>query len=150
LWAIGDDRHFFQGFSSTGPIDQCQAADNFSHVTILVDSPSQIQSLTLDSHEQFVQVPGVPPSALPAPERPVLDTKLPTPLSDGFKADCEAALRQKIFHIPKAQAKSVVKANSMADNFMGKSISAVTGHTGFIWSVCSDLLNLTIPMARIN
>jgi hypothetical protein len=38
----------------------------------------------------------------------------------------------------------VVEPNSMADNFMGESISAVT--FVFICSVCSDLLNLTIPV----
>src|SRR5262245_28748719 len=65
-------------------------------------------------------------------ERPgVFDTKLPTPLSDGFVADGDAPLRQKIFHISKAQAKSVVKPNGMADNFMGKSISAIAEHVGF-------------------
>ena len=46
-------------------------------------------------------------------------------------ADCDAPLRQKVFHISEAQAKSVVKPNSMADNFMGKSVSAISGRVGF-------------------
>jgi hypothetical protein len=60
-------------------------------------------SLTLDSHKQFVQVPRVAQAALSSPEYPgVFATKLSTPLSDGFVADCDAARRQKIFHISEA------------------------------------------------
>jgi hypothetical protein len=32
----------------------------------------------------------------------VFDTQLPTPLSDGFVADGDAALRQKIFYLSEA------------------------------------------------
>jgi hypothetical protein len=106
--------------------------ENINHVTILVDSPPQILSLTLDSHEQFIQVPRVAQATLSSPQSPgVFNTKLPTPLSDGFVADCDAPLCQKIFHISEAQAKSVVKPNGMTDNFTGKSISPITGHVGF-------------------
>jgi hypothetical protein len=70
--------------------------------------------------------------SLSSPERlRVLDTKLPTPLSNGLVAESDPALRQKIFHISEAQAESVVKPNSMTHNFMGESISAVTGQIGF-------------------
>jgi hypothetical protein len=91
-----------------------------------------ILPLTLDRHEQFVQVPGVAQAPLPSPERPgVFDTKLPTPLSDGFVADGDAPLRQKIFHISKAQAESVVEPNSMANDIRWKSISVISGRVGF-------------------
>jgi hypothetical protein len=77
--------------------------ENIDHVTILVDSPPQILSLTLDRHEQFLQVPGIAQASLPSPEPPgVFDTQLPTPLSDGFVADGDAALRQKIFYLSEA------------------------------------------------
>lgn len=67
--------------------------ENIDYVTILVDSPPQILSLTLDRHEQFVQVPAVAQASLPSPERPGLfDTELPTPLADGFVADCDPPL----------------------------------------------------------
>jgi hypothetical protein len=86
----------------------------------------------LDRHEQFVQVPRVAQASLPSPERPgVFDTKLPTPLSDGFVADGDASLCQKIFHISEAQAESVVEPNSMADNIRWKSVAAITGQVGF-------------------
>ena len=61
----------------------------------------------------------------------VFDTKLPTPLSDGFVADGDAPLCQKIFHISEAQAESVVEPNGMADNFMRESIAPVTKQVGF-------------------
>jgi hypothetical protein len=50
--------------------------------------------------------------------------------TDGLVADGDTPLCQKIFHISEAQAKSVIKPNGMTDNFMGKSISAITGHVG--------------------
>jgi hypothetical protein len=105
---------------------------NINHVTILVDSPPQILSLALDSHEQFIQVPHVAQATLSSPQSPgVFNTKLPTPLSDGFIADCDASLCQKIFHISEAQAESVVEQNSMADDIRRKSVSAIAGRVGF-------------------
>jgi hypothetical protein len=47
---------------------------------------------------------------------------------NGFVTDHDAPLCQKIFHISEAQAKSVVKPNGMADNFMGKSILGMGDH----------------------
>jgi hypothetical protein len=106
--------------------------ENINHVTILVDSPPQILSLTLDIHEQFIQVPCVRQATLSSPESPgVFNTKLPTPLSDGFVADDDPTLCQEVFHISEAQAESVVEPNSMADDIRRKSVSAIAGSVGF-------------------
>jgi hypothetical protein len=75
---------------------------NIDHITVLVDSPPEIFSLKLDSHKQFIQVPRVAQAALSSPKYSgVFATKLSTPLSDGF-VHCDAARRQKIFHISEA------------------------------------------------
>jgi len=72
--------------------------ENVDHLAILVDSPPQILSLTLDRHEQFVQVPGVAQATLSSPERPgVFDTELPTPLSDGKDRRFKLPLRKSGF-----------------------------------------------------
>jgi len=68
--------------------------ENIDHLTILIDSSPQILSWTSDRRERFVQVQGVAQASLSSPERPgVFDTGLPTPLSDGFVADCELGFR---------------------------------------------------------
>jgi hypothetical protein len=105
--------------------------EDINHVTILVDSLPQILSLTLDSHEQFVQVPGVAQAPLTSPEIPgVFNTELPTPLADGFVADDDPTLGQKIFYISEAQAEAVVEPDGMTDNFRGESVSAIAGLVG--------------------
>jgi hypothetical protein len=97
--------------------------ENIHHVTILVDSPPQIPSLTLDSHEQFIQVPRVAQATLPSPESPgVFNTKLPTPLSDRLVGYSNPPLCQEVFHISEAQAEAVVEPDSVADD-----IKAETG-----------------------
>jgi hypothetical protein len=70
---------------------------------------SEILSLALDSHEEFVQVPSVTQAALSSLECPgVLDAELLTLLSDGLVGDYDPALRQKVFNISEAQAESVI------------------------------------------
>jgi hypothetical protein len=106
--------------------------ENIHHLPVLVDSPPQIPSLTLDSHEQFIQVPRVTqatPSSLEGPG--VFGTKLPTPLADGLVADDDPTLCQEVFHISEAQAESVVEPDSMVDDIRRKSVSAIAWGAGF-------------------
>jgi len=86
--------------------------ENTDHVAILVDSPPQILSLTLDSHEQFIHVPRIAQATRSSPEFPsVFDTKLPTPLTDRLVGYGNPTLCQEVFHISEAQAESVVEPN---------------------------------------
>jgi hypothetical protein len=58
---------------------------NIDYVPVLVNRAPEIQSLTPDSHEKFVQMPTITQAALSSLECPgVLGTELLTPLSDGL------------------------------------------------------------------
>jgi len=77
--------------------------ENIDHVAILVDSPPQILSLTLDLHEQFVQVLRIAQATLLLSEFPsVFGTELAIQLADGFVADHDPTLGQKIRNISEA------------------------------------------------
>ena len=57
--------------------------ENINHFPDLVDSPPQTPSLTLDSHEQFIQVPRVSQATPSSPEfHSVFGTELPIRLAD--------------------------------------------------------------------
>ncbi len=77
--------------------------ENIDHVAILVDSPPQILSLTLDLREQFVQVLRIAQATLLLSEFPsVFGTELATQLADGFVADDDPTPDQKILNISEA------------------------------------------------
>ena len=94
-----------------------ELAIRHGHVTVLVDGAPEILPLTLDIHEEFIQMPNVAQATLSSLEcSGIFGTELQTPRSDALEADCDIALRQEIFNISEAQAESVVKPNRMADD----------------------------------
>jgi len=101
---------------------------NIDHVSVLVNGAPEILPLTLDIHEEFIQMPNVTQSALSSPEPSgIFGPELPTPLPDGLAADCDPALCQEVFNISQAQAESVVAPNGMAYDLRWESISAIAG-----------------------
>jgi hypothetical protein len=93
--------------------------ENINHLPVLADSPPQIPIAGLDSHEQLNQILRVTQAILSSPESPsVFGTDLPTPLADGFVADHDPTLGQKIFNISETQAE-VVEPNGLTDDFRG-------------------------------
>jgi hypothetical protein len=100
---------------------------DIDHVSILVHSPPEIVPLSLDVHEELVQVPDVSQPSLPAPEiSGVVWTELPTPLPDRLVRDDDSSLRQQLLDVPETQAESVIQPDSVPDDFGRKSVSAVT------------------------
>jgi len=105
--------------------------ENIYHVSILIDSTPQILPLSPNCYEQFIHVPDVAQATLSVPDHAgILATEFPTPLSNGFVGNCDPALCQQVFNISKAQAESVVKPNSMADDIRWKSMSVIIGSVG--------------------
>jgi len=105
--------------------------ENIYHVSVLADGAPEILPLTLDCHEEFVQVPDVAQATLPAPEYTgVFGTELSAPLSNGLVGDYDPALCQQILNISEAQAKSMIEPNSMADDIRRKSMSVIVGSIG--------------------
>ena len=56
--------------------------------------------LSLDVHEEFIQMPDVSQPSLPTPEiSGVLRSELPTPLPDGLVGDDDSSLRQEFLDV---------------------------------------------------
>ena len=87
-------------------------------------------------YEDLVQVPRVTETTLSTLQSPsVFRPELDTPKSDRFIGNGDAALSQKILDLAKAQAKSLVQPDRVADDFGRKSISAA--RTWIIWTASS-------------
>ena len=96
------------------------------HVPILVDSPPEIVTPTLDGHEDFIQVPHVAEPTLATLEIScVFRSKLPAPLPDRLVGDDNPPLRQEFLDIAEAQGKPMVKPNTVADDFVREPVTAV-------------------------
>jgi hypothetical protein len=100
--------------------------ENIDHVTILVNGAPEILTLASDCDEDLVQVPRVTQLTLtPLQRASVFRAELETPKSDRFVGNRDAALGEKVFHIPKAETEAVVEPNGMTDDFCWKSVSTV-------------------------
>ncbi len=91
--------------------------ENIDQVAVLVDGAPEILPLTLDPHEDFVQVPRVAEATLLSCETAcVLRSELPTPLADGLVGDADPPLSEEIFDVSEAQTEAVVEPDGMADD----------------------------------
>jgi hypothetical protein len=89
-------------------------------VTVLVDGRPEILLATLNVHEEFVQVPGVPQPSMSALEPTgVRRTERPTPLSDRLVGHSDAPLGREIFGISAAQTEPVIKPDRVTDDRVG-------------------------------
>ncbi len=117
----------FGGFPITARLDE-----DIEHITILIYRAPEVLAFALYLYENLVQVPRVTETTLSTLQSPsVFRPELDTPKSDRFIGNGDAALSQEILDIAKAQAKSVVQPDRVADDFGRKSISAVARRVPF-------------------
>ena len=82
---------------------------NIDHLSILIDSPSQIEALALDGDEEFVDMPEVAESSLfPTHCSGVGWAEFLTPISDRFVGDKDSSLYKQVFYVPKPQGEPMV------------------------------------------
>jgi hypothetical protein len=102
--------------------------EDIDHVAVLIHGPPEILLVSLDVHEQFVQMPGVAQASLPTPEdTSVGGTEGETPLPNRLVGYGDAALGEKIFGISKAQTEPVVEPNGVTDDLCRESVAVVAG-----------------------
>jgi hypothetical protein len=71
--------------------------------------------LTVDFHEDFIDVKSIAISTSLSLQSACIDSaEFYTPKPDGFAADGDAALSEKIFDIPMAQIESIVEPDCVA------------------------------------
>ncbi len=82
---------------------------NIDHVSILIEGPPQIEALTLDGDEEFIDVPDVVESSLfPTQSSGVGRSEFLTLVSDRFVGDKDSSLCKQVFYVSKAQGEPMV------------------------------------------
>ena len=72
--------------------------------------------LSVDSKEDFVQVPNIPEAALtPLEFSGIVGTERLTPASDGFIRDDDSAFGDKVLDVPEAQSETMPVVARSAD-----------------------------------
>lgn len=115
-----------------GALIPARLNQDVDHVTVWIHGPPEILLLAVDSDEDLIQVPAVAEAALAALQlSSIVRTELLTPMSNGFIGNDEAAFCEKIFHISKAQAETMINPAGMANDFDREAVTVVTRTTGF-------------------
>jgi len=83
--------------------------EDIDHVTILINRTPEILPLTLNGDEHLIQVPRVAQTALsPLYAASVFRAELEAPQTNSFVGNCDAALREEILNVSKAETEAVV------------------------------------------
>ncbi len=102
----------FQGLTKeafSGSTISAFGDQNIDHVSILIDGPPQIEALTLDGDEEFIDVPDVAESSLfPTQSSGVGRSEFLTPIADRFVGDKDSSLCKQVFYVSKAQGEPMV------------------------------------------
>lgn len=82
--------------------------------------------LSIDSNEDFVQVPNIAEAALtPLQFSGIVGTEVLTPASDGFIRDDDSAFGGTILDVPEAQAETMLNPDGIAVDFRRETMPVV-------------------------
>ena len=110
-----------------GVLIAARLQENINDIAVLIHGTPKILLLAVDSDEELVQIPSIAEATLSPFQFPNLVwTELLTPTSNRFIRDDDASLSQQIFNIAEAQTETVVKPDSMANDFGRKPMALVT------------------------
>ena len=97
-------------------------------VAVLIDSTPEIELLSLNLHEDFIDVPSIAQFALLSSDRlGIFRPKLQAPEPNCLVGDRDATLGEEILDITEAEREPMVQPDSMADNLGRKSVASVAG-----------------------
>jgi hypothetical protein len=139
--------HFLQELQRSFLV-ACLRHETLKHLAFVIDGAPEIVPLTVDLHENLVEVP--PPEARPHPRNPAFAdlgckqrTKSVLPEPDGLIADVDAPLVKKVFDVPQRKRKSDIHHDGKKDDLgAGTKVpeGASFGHRG----------KLRDPRSRLN
>ena len=93
----------------SGPLVSVACHQDIEDIAILVNGSPKIMTFPSDGNEQLVHVPDVPEATLSPPQSAGIRwSKLPAPGSNGFVGYGDAALREKVHDIAKAQGEPML------------------------------------------
>ena len=86
----------------------------------------EVKLLTLNLHEDFINMPGVAQSAPLASNRAgVFRSELETPEADGLVGDDDPPFSQQILDISKAERETMVEPDGVADDFSWETMFSI-------------------------
>ena len=97
-------------------------------VAVLIYITPEIELLSLNLHEDFIDEPSIAQPALLSSDRPgILRPKLQAPVSNCLVRDGNATLGEEIFDITEAERKPMIEPHSVADDFRWKAAASIAG-----------------------
>ena len=82
---------------------------NIDHISILVDSAPQVETLSADLDEEFVDMPDVTESTLfSSKTSSVLGTELQTPVADRLVRNLDSSLGEQVLNLAEAESEPMV------------------------------------------
>jgi len=136
LQFVGDDPERFFALTSHQSAEEplgcmliaARLQQNIDDITVLIHGAPKTLLLSVDSHENFIQMPGIAESSLFLLKALcIVGPEFPAPSSDGFVRNKDAALGQEIFHITQAETEAMIDPHRIADDFRRETVSVVTG-----------------------
>jgi len=111
--------------SSLGPLFRHQDVES---IAVLIDSTPEIELLSLNLHEDFIDEPSIAQPALLSSDRSgIFRPELQAPVSNCLVRDGNATLGEEIFDITEAERKPMIEPHSVADDFRWKAVACVVG-----------------------
>ncbi len=97
-------------------------------VAVLIDSTPEIQLLSLNLHEQFIDEPDVTQTTLLSAQRSSIGRPdFQAPIANGFVGHGNATLCEQVFDVARAERESMVEPDCTADDLGRKSAASVAG-----------------------
>jgi len=130
--AVGDDRLRLHRLVAQEALQKRQSCvvippllhHDVQHLALVVDRAPEVHPLAADAADHFVQVPtGRRRRAFAFQVTGDLRAELDRPAADGLVADIDAARRQHLLNVPKAEGEAEVKPHRVPDHVRGKAMT---------------------------
>ena len=106
--------------------------EDIDDISVLINSPPEILSLTADLHEDFIQEPDISEAALSSSQLPsVVWTELPVPLRDRFVRHDDSSLGKQSFDLSEAQTELIIDPDGVADDFRWRTMPEIARPAAF-------------------
>ena len=100
--------------------------EDVEDITVLINCSPKVVLLTLDLHEDLIDMPDVAQSApFPSDCACVTRPELRTPGADSLVGDDDAALGQQVFDVSKAEREAMVEPDPVTDDFCWETMAFV-------------------------
>ena len=104
---------------------------NIQHFAFLVHRSPQVDQLSVDLAEHFIEKPGIPTPAPPLTKAPsVRGTEFQTPQANGLMGDDDTVLQHHFLDIAETQAQAEIQPDAMRNNLGWEAVSPAAWCSG--------------------